>query len=267
MEGLPSDNRFASRLDPSNHYLGFINDTVMSLSASSSSSLEQVPEAACTSCTELSQIERFAPEIKFLIIGNLPEGDFQSIVNLAFTSRHFHTLIVENEPKLARETILRVIGEQLMPIATALNELKELPQAVLNRKYPRSDGMPSDAVINILNQYIGRENRYNWHKKIDKLSVAHKYLPFNSIVHEWEKVLSQNALQNALKEEAERRESKILVKREPSGTEIARFRKALYLFELVSTAFPWDNVDRNVDQNDLDEHHRAWQRLCDELAP
>ncbi|TGJ86601.1 hypothetical protein E0Z10_g2156 [Xylaria hypoxylon] len=69
-----------------------------------------------------------------------------------------------------------------------------------------------------------------------------------------------------------------------------RFRKALYLFELVSTAFPWTDVGRGgeaahfriwkrlydkvslwTDMGQRDENEtaqfRTWKRLCDEVAP
>ncbi|RWA05583.1 hypothetical protein EKO27_g9521 [Xylaria grammica] len=243
--------------------------------SSSSRTSEQVLEAASKRYNESgrnakrSYIERLPAELKLLIIKKLPTGDCSSIIKLALTGPDLYTLITEHEAELALESAVPAIGEHLMPIATALYELRELggerPYRVIfpDGKNFRDSPVLVDSIFDIVDRHSGRENRRNWCDKVKSLSVASKCLDFHAVVEYWAQRLASRALEKSCWAQAEKYSCPSLGI-EPTDTEMMRFCKALYIFELVSTAFPWLGVEPD---HFARRTRQAFQAFAKDVAP
>ncbi|GAW17589.1 hypothetical protein ANO14919_070480 [Xylariales sp. No.14919] len=243
--------------------------------SSSSQTLEQVLEAASKRYNESghsakrSYIERLPAELKLLIIKKLPTGDCSSIIKLALTGPDLYTLITEHEAELAVESAVPAIGEHVMPIATALYELRELggerPYRVIfpDGKNFRDSPVLVDSIFDIVDRHSGRENRRNWCDKVKSLSAASRCLDFHAVVEYWAQRLASKALEKSCRAQAEKYSCPNL-DIEPTDTEMMRFCKALYIFELVSTAFPWLGVEPD---HFARRTRQAFQAFAKDVAP
>ncbi|KAI0905619.1 hypothetical protein F4823DRAFT_632606 [Ustulina deusta] len=230
--------------------------------ASSSQAVEAAWKRA--SNAKRSRIEGLASELQLLIIEKLP--DCSSIVNFALTGPELYTIVTEHEAKLAEEAVVSAIGKHLMPFAAALYELDvlgdRLPRAFLGRRHLEPEPGALGPVIDILNRHIGVDNTDNWHKesRVTKLSVGLRYFQLYAAVDYWAQILAPGALDSACRMKRDRNSAAGDLCLKPTNTEMARFYKALYLFQIVSIAFPWESPEEGG-------HSQAWARFCAQVSP
>ncbi|KAI1347302.1 hypothetical protein F5Y01DRAFT_318847 [Xylaria sp. FL0043] len=206
-----------------------------------------------------SRIESLPVELQLGIIAKLT--DIQSILNFSLTGPELWKLTTKNRAWIAQETVVSQIGEDIMPFAAALFELESLGPRLpkvfhKHRDFDRTiDGF--DTIIPILDRHIGRDRIRNWktQSKITYFAIAHKYLKLYNCIDAWAQILACQALHRVAP-------CHLKSQLTPAKTEMHRFRKALYLFQLVSIAFP-------VEQEALstDGHSEAWDRLCKQVSP
>ncbi|TRX88999.1 hypothetical protein FHL15_010121 [Xylaria flabelliformis] len=218
------------------------------------SQLQQKPEAAhpshqrADSVRHGSSIERLPAELQLQVVENLPAGDLRSIFNLALTGPTFHQLIFKHEASLAENVVVSAVGEDLMRIAATVYELEELGGRLRRTTFSTNylpDKKSWPLMEEIVDRHRGRDNR-NWHTKsrITKFSVAASYLKLDVAVSYWAKKLAKRALKRAYTIVPRQRwrddpESKPGPNPKPTATEMRRFRKALYFYQLLSTTLPF----------------------------
>ncbi|KAI0186256.1 hypothetical protein EV127DRAFT_472772, partial [Xylaria flabelliformis] len=218
---------------------------------------QQKPEAAHPSHQKAdsvhhgSSIERLPAELQLQVIENLPTGDLRSIFKLALTGPTFHDLIFKHEASLAENVVVSAVGEDVMRIAATVYELEELGDK-LPRTTSSTNSFPDEQswrlMEDILDRHRGRDSR-NWHtqSRITKFSMAASYLKLDVAVEYWAKKLANRALKKAYTIVPRQRwredpESKPGPNPKPTAMEMRRFRKALYLWHLLSVAFQWKTL-------------------------
>ncbi|KAI1750730.1 hypothetical protein F4782DRAFT_548492 [Xylaria castorea] len=220
-----------------------------------------------------SYIEGLPAELQLLVIENLPVGDLRSIINLALTGPVYYHLVSEYEASLAENVVVSAVGRDVMPIAATLYELEALGDK-LPRLYSPKRRFPAvrswNRMLKILDRHTGRHSR-NWHtqSRITKFSVAASYLQLDVAVRYWAKKLANRALAKAYSIVPRQRwrddpKSKPGPNPKPTATEMSRFYKALYIYQLQSVAFPWPfNSDhiRSVVISYYSAFHRFWHTV------
>ncbi|KAI1735637.1 hypothetical protein F4680DRAFT_452723 [Xylaria scruposa] len=197
-----------------------------------------------------SSIERLPAELRLQIIENLPAGDLRSIYNLAFAGPTFYHLISEHEASLAENVVVSAVGEDAMPIAAALYELEELGDK-LPRTRSSTNYSPDEESWDRMFLILGRHSHsHKWHteSRITKFSVAASYLKLDVVVGYWARKLANRALKWAYSVVPRQKwrddpESKPGPNPKPTAAEMSRFRKALYKYQLLSVALPWNPPD------------------------
>ncbi|KAI1301102.1 hypothetical protein F5Y03DRAFT_396811 [Xylaria venustula] len=220
-------------------------------------------ERASVECQ--STIERLATELKLLIITSLP--DTSSIINLALTGPEFCGTIFGYEGEIAKTAVRSAIDEPLMPFATAVYELEalrpRLPRAFADGRghKPELGSAAFDPAIDILDRHFCSENartRY-LQSEVTKLSVASRYLEFFVTARDRAQDLAAMAMTHACAYRSTQHGHKGY-SLTPNYTEVMRVCKTLYLFQLVSTVFPWEAFLN-------DKHAEGWERFCQQFSP
>ncbi|KAI0454162.1 hypothetical protein F5B21DRAFT_525237 [Xylaria acuta] len=224
-----------------------------------------------------SYIERLPAELRFLVIENLPAGDLRSIINLALTGPVYYHFVSENEADLAEKIVVSIVGRDVMPFAATLYELEglgdKLPRVIFKGKRGYPDEESWGLMLEILDRHSGRHNRHNWHtqSRITKFPVAAAYLEFNAPVEYWAKKVASRALRKAYAMVPRQRwrddpKSKPGLKPKPTATEMRRFCKALYIYQIQSTAFPWSYAAKYMEPIGT-SYFCAFQRFWYAIAP
>jgi hypothetical protein len=231
-----------------------------------------------------SRLERIPNELRLLIINELP--DVSSIINLALTGPDFY-LFIEAQANNAANHVISTVGEELLPFAATLQGLDALG-VTLPGPLVHDDSEPEPAnpdrdpfegfesrlykpnpkfwlISTVLDRYINYRNMRSCHAPVQfpKISTAvhymgfyktSEYIDFHEVVEYWEQKLVSRALERA------KSTFKVDASIEPTRSERTRFRKALYVLHLVSTAFPYIPIFES------DEFY-AWQRMWIPFAP
>ncbi|KAI0509703.1 hypothetical protein F5B22DRAFT_312594 [Xylaria bambusicola] len=223
---------------------------------------EIVKKAFERSSAHESLIEKLGVDVILVI---LEHADFSSPVNLALTGPVLYTLVLKNEARIAKiavGTLANTIGDRLMPFAIALHELRALgeqsPRSYREDYYKPSDPEAVQPVVQILDRHIGPGKRANGrlYQGIDTFGVVAEYRRFDNIVKKWTNLLAPKILENIMERCPRRPEGDAQL----TNTETLRIHKALYIYELARTAFPWMTPERGG-------HGEAWGRLCARVSP
>ncbi|KAI0020638.1 hypothetical protein F4780DRAFT_357328 [Xylariomycetidae sp. FL0641] len=184
---------------------------------------------ARTSGEEATPLERMPPEIKLLIIQNV--DDSRSVMNLALTGPHFCELVTQHEESIVTK-ILAAIEPSLVPLAKLRLEAATADWAVARRNTCRS--LTNNEYSDQLNDFIG-EIYERIH--LQKHSVGPMTLPFAANLVSFHLTVSEFADElssKALSRLPDRRPGVLASASVASTGELTRFKKALYIFQLVS---------------------------------
>ncbi|KAK5633313.1 hypothetical protein RRF57_009027 [Xylaria bambusicola] len=216
-----------------------------------------------SSAARESRIETLEVDVILVI---LEHADISSPLNLALTGPVLYTLVLENEAmitNIAVRTLANTIGSRLMPFAIALHELRALGERLprsFNKSHIASSRESVQPVVEILGRHIGPGKGGKWReqKGWDTLSAAAEYARFDNVVRRWTKILAKKISTNVVQFRA--RPGERTSPQELTHTETLRIHRALYIYELVRTAFPWGTPEEGG-------HAEAWGRLCAQVSP
>ncbi|KAK5627477.1 hypothetical protein RRF57_003192 [Xylaria bambusicola] len=192
-----------------------------------------------------SRLEKIPIEIKLMIIGFIPDG--ASIINLSLSGPDFCSVVCTHEKKIV-EDAMTIIPPSLMYLAVANYMISTAPWHVNKKKEKRyGRGLElSEAygtlILNFVEQYRHPED-LTLEKKHPgglTLSQAKNYLKTYIAVSYYANLLSKQAMFGI--------PEKLDLSLQITCTVLARYEKALYIMQLVSSLFSWQGAAQPQNQ-------------------
>ncbi|KAI8626303.1 hypothetical protein F5Y19DRAFT_488353 [Xylariaceae sp. FL1651] len=205
--------------------------------------------------SHLSQLERLPNELKIPIIGALP--DMKSLFNLALSGPGFYAFIAGNEGMLATEMVTTNIDANVMSLAVARRFAAKSAWKRKKTQVPR-DLFPSSeyvkSVTTFVDEFLGPQNAQVWtkHLQVSGFHEASCYLALHNAICHYAKVLSGRAMKRA--------PMVLGYGKKVSSTVLNRYKKALYIMQLVTDLFSWS------DNSDIVQY-QAWTNFWTKFAP
>ncbi|KAI0517605.1 hypothetical protein F5B22DRAFT_645784 [Xylaria bambusicola] len=187
-----------------------------------------------------SRLEQLPTELKLIIIGFLPDG--ASIINLSLSGPDFCAVVCAHEKKII-EDAMTIIPPSLVYLAVANYMISTAPWHINERKqrgYGRGLKLSEaygTSVLDFVELYrLPQElTLEKTHPENMSLIQADIYLKTYMAVSYYAKLLSKQAMLGI--------PEGIEFNREVTSTVLARYEKALYIMQLVSSLFSWQGSD------------------------
>lgn len=201
-------------------------------------------------------MEVLPTELKVIVASYIE--DHTTLINFALSNRTHYEIVKQDEAKLSRNLCYQKFGQDL-PLALAVLESRKLlkPRAHYGQPQPLSDATVEDIIKfvddHLTNQSFAANTQFG-------LSTCVKLSSFDSMVDTYSTTIARLALENTPGDS----ESSMSI----TSTEAARFRKSLYLAELLGNLFSRDHISQSTAAAPREAAYRpAWQHLLTRFAP
>ncbi|KAK7751724.1 hypothetical protein SLS62_006385 [Diatrype stigma] len=207
-------------------------------------------------------MEQLPTELKAMVAGFVP--DPKSLISLALTNKTFRAIVEQDEAKICTSICHRHFGHELLPLAMAVLRSREFlePRTYYGQPQQRVQDDRDDAtLVDDLMNFIDLHFRHEWPLEMQMdIKLCTSLFDFDSVVSTYATSIAGLALENT---------PGVSTKHiEITRSEATRFRKSLYITELLHNLFPRDHISPAVvSAQRVTALQPAWQHLLTQFAP